>query len=319
MPDARTPQPVRGTQSFVQTLSATWRRPSLVALEVGWRWLVGIPALALVYAQLHQALLAATAGTLDPARLGLDPALLNDPVGALAGDPLGAAGKFSGAITLLHPYLAHIIVWLIPLLLAAWIVVSSFGRTLVLRRADPAMHPRPITLIVLQAIRAAALVLVFALWYKGAAAAGTAGVVTPVALHQEPNLILFCASIIVLSIGLFTAWAFVGWIFTVAPLLAMLRDLNPLASLRAAFALGPLQGKLVEINLVLGVVKIALIVLAMVFSATPLPFESVTTPGFLAIWWAAVGVLYLLWSDFFHVARLNGYLALWRAFHASEK
>ena len=318
MPAARSLQPVRGTQSFVNTLSATWDRPSLVALEVGWRWLVGIPALALIYSQLHTALLAATQGTLDPARLGLDKALLNDPVGALAGDPLGAAAKFAGAIALLQPYLAHFTVWLIPLLLAAWIVVSSLGRTLVLRRIEPAMSPRPVTLMALQAIRAAALVLVFWLWYKGVAAAGSADVVTPVALHQEPNLILFCASGIVLTIGLFTAWAFAGWVFTVAPLLAMLQNLGVTASLRAALALGPLKSKLIEISLVLGVVKIALIVLAMTFSATPLPFESVTTPGFLATWWAGVGVLYLLWSDFFHIARLNGYLALWRTYQSPE-
>jgi hypothetical protein len=65
-------------------------------------------------------------------------------------------------------------------------------------------------------------------------------------------------------------------------------------------------------------VKIALLVLGMVFSATPLPFESVTTPAFLAWWWAGVTLIYLLWSDFFHVARLLGYLALWRAYQGSE-
>ena len=67
-----------------------------------------------------------------------------------------------------------------------------------------------------------------------------------------------------------------------------------------------------EINLVMGIVKIALIVLAMVFSATPLPFQTVTTPEFLAWWWAGVAMLYLVGSDFFHVARLVAYLGLLR-------
>ncbi len=40
--------PVRGTQSFVHTLSVCWRRPSLTLLEVLWRWAVGAPALAVV-------------------------------------------------------------------------------------------------------------------------------------------------------------------------------------------------------------------------------------------------------------------------------
>jgi hypothetical protein len=96
----------------------------------------------------------------------------------------------------------------------------------------------------------------------------------------------------------------------------MLRNLGPIQSLSAAWRLGEVKGKLVEINLVMGIVKIALLVLAMVFSATPLPFESVATPQFLTIWWIFVGLLYLVASDFFHVARLMGYLHLWRAFEA---
>jgi hypothetical protein len=315
--------PVRPTQSFVHTLSTTWSNPSLTALEIAWRWLFGIPAAFLFYAQLHKALLDATAGTLDPARLGLDKALLNDPVGSLSADPLGAASKFSGAITTIEPYIAHFAIWLVPLLVAAWIIASVFGRTLVLRRAGrlgsaPTTHARPITLIVLQTLRTAALFAVFALWFRAMAADAAFTVNTPVANNQDPNLILYCAFAIVLTIGLFTAWGFVSWIFTVAPLLSMLQNLGVRASLRASLTLGPLKGRLIEINLVLGVVKIALIVLAMVFSATPLPFESVTTPTFLACWWVGVTLLYLLASDFFHVARLLGYLHLWRASQAGK-
>ncbi len=36
---------VRGTQSFVHTLTACWRRPSLTVLEVAWRWAYWIPTL----------------------------------------------------------------------------------------------------------------------------------------------------------------------------------------------------------------------------------------------------------------------------------
>ncbi len=124
----------------------------------------------------------------------------------------------------------------------------------------------------------------------------------------------YCALVIVATLGLFTLWAVVSWVLSVAPLLAMLRGLGVTESLAAAFRLGPLKGKLVEINLVMGIVKIALIVLAMVFSATPLPFETVTTPDFLVKWWIGVTVLYFVGSDFFHVARLVAYLQLWRAY-----
>src|SRR5271156_4675212 len=38
----------RGTQSFVHVLSEGWSRPSLLALELLWRWLLGVPLLVLI-------------------------------------------------------------------------------------------------------------------------------------------------------------------------------------------------------------------------------------------------------------------------------
>jgi hypothetical protein len=319
---ARNPAQIRAAQSFVHTLTSCWRRPSLTAIEVAWRWTYGVPTLALVAWQLRKVLLAATDGTLDPARLGLDKALLNDPVGALSAGPLAAAAKFAGAIGLVLPGLERVAIWLVPLVVLGWIVVSSAGRSVVLRRAarlsgDAPMHPRVGTLMGLQAVRVAVLGAVFALWFTGLNWSSGVAINAPIAAGSEPNLVLYCALIIVLSLGFFTTWAFVSWIFSVAPLLSMLRNRGIFASLKAAATLGPLKAKLVEINLVLGIVKIALIVLAIVFSATPLPFEDVTTPQFLAWWWVGVSLVYLLWSDFFHVARLVGYLELWRAYEGS--
>lgn len=310
--------PVRGAQSFVHTVTVCWHRPSLIALEVAWRWLYGIPAVALVYFQIKKILLAATGGTLDPATVGLDRTLLGDPVGALSADPLGAAGKFSGAIAILMPDLTRLAMWLLPLLILTWIVVSSLGRTLVLRRADAALRARPLTLMLLQVIRMASLIAIFWVWFSGVSWAGKYAINEPIAAGTEPNLVFYCAMVIVFSLGLFTLWAFLSWFLAIAPLLAMLRNLGPAASLAAAARLGLVKGKLVEVNLVMGIVKIALIVLAMVFSATPLPFQDVTTPEFLAWWWAGVTLLYILWSDFFHVARLVAYLNLWRAFEMPQ-
>ena len=309
---SRAAEPARSTQSFVGTLSACWNRPSLTGLEVLWRWVFGIPALWIVGTKLKVILLAATGGTLDPARLGLDKALLNDPVGALTADPMGAAGKLTAAVGLVLPGVLQVAVWLAPILLVAWVVVSSVGRTAVLRRADPGLRARPLTLMGLQAIRISVLAALFVAWFRLMAWSSHAAVSGPIAAGAEPNLVGFCALVIVLTLGMFTAWSTVSWWFGVAPLLAMLNDTDVLASLRDAGRLRGLRGELVEINLVMGIVKIALIVLAMVFSATPLPFQTVTTPEFLACWWAGVAVIYLVGSDFFHVARLVAYLTLWR-------
>jgi hypothetical protein len=310
--------PVRGTQTFVGTLTTCWHRPGLWALEIVWRWVYGIPATVLILWQGQKAWLAATGGTMDPAQLGLDKALLNDPVGALTADPMGVAGKFGMAFGDLAPAFWHVAQWLGPILLLAWVVISCFGRIVVLRRADPTMCARPLTLMLLSALRMTVLVGIFVAWYELLVKAAGALVSGPVLAGHEPNLVGFSAVTIILSLSLFCAWAAVSWVLSVAPLLAMLRNTGVVASLRAALHLGKLKAKLVEINLVMGIIKIGLLVLAMVFSATPLPFETVTTPGFLAVWWAGVTLLYLIWSDFFHVVRLMSYLDLWRAYRGSD-
>jgi hypothetical protein len=204
--------------------------------------------------------------------------------------------------------------WLAPLLLVAWVVVSSFGRVAVLRRVDGNLQARPGTVMVLQALRMAALAGSFVAWFACLQAAAGYAVNGPIAAGLEPNLVLYCALAIVTTLGMFTLWAVVSWALSVAPLLAMLRNLGAGASLAAAFKLGPVRSKLVEINLVMGIVKIALIVLAMVFSACPLPFESIATPDFMLRWYGVVTVVYLIASDFFHVVRLVSYLELWKAY-----
>jgi hypothetical protein len=292
---------VRGTQSFVHTLSECWRRPSLTALEVMWRWAYGIPTLLLLR---YEGLKILQETPLDYAALKSMTVL----------DPMGSAQTLAKAMALLLPRVLGVALWLAPLLVVVWVVVSAVGRTLVMRRADKQLHAQVGTLIVLQALRVGALLGSFAFWFWCMERVAELTVTGPIAAGGEPNLVGYFSLVIVATLGLFTLWAVVSWALSVAPLLAMLKGLGVGGSLSAAFRLGPLKAKLVEINLVMGIVKIALIVLAMVFSATPLPFESVTTPEFLFWWWTGVTVLYFVGSDFFHVARQVAYLQLWRAY-----
>jgi len=297
--------PVRGTQSFVYTLSECWRRPSLTALEVLWRWAYGIPALLVLR---HEAMRILQETSVDFAALRNMTVL----------DPMGSAETMAKAMAALLPAVLRVALWLAPAMVVVWVVVSAVGRTVVLRRVDGRLHQQVGTLIVLQAVRVVALLGSFAVWFWCMKRVAEWTVTGPVASGGEPNLVGYFSLVIVTTLGLFTLWAVVSWALSVAPLLAMLKGLGVGESLAAAFRLGPLKGKLVEINLVMGIVKIALIVLAMVFSATPLPFESVTTPGFLMWWWVGVTLLYLLGSDFFHVARQVAYLQLWRAYEGEH-
>jgi hypothetical protein len=297
----RAATPIRGTQSFVHTLAACWRRSSLTALEVLWRWAFGAPALALI---VYESLGVWRQAQVDPSALRQISLL----------DPVNAASTLTQTAMQLLPPVLRVARWLAPLLLFGWIIVSSFGRVLVLRRYDAQLHARPVTLMLLQAARLAALLGGLALWFTCLQAASGVTVTLPIASGRDPNLVLYCAMVIVATLGMFTLWAVVSWVFSIAPLLAMRDNLGAAASLAAAFRLGPLRSRLIEINLVMGIVKIALIVLALVASACPLPFESVATPQFMVCWYAAVTILYLVASDLFHVVRLVAYLELWKSY-----
>lgn len=298
-------QRVRGTQSFVYTMMWCWQHPSVLALEVAWRWGFGVLALGLVWIFGRPVAAQVTGGTFDPSRLGLNQLTVTDP--------MGTAGHMAAAMAVLGPACWPVMRWLGPSLLAGWIVASAVGRTVVLRRADPTLSARPLTLIALQTLRVLALSGSFLVWFRVLLWAARVAISGPIDSGREPNLLLYFVVLILGTLGLFALWAVVSWWLSIAPLMAMLHNAGVWESLRASFRLRALRQKLVEINLVMGIVKIALVVLAMVFSATPLPFESVTTPTFLAGWWLGVTVLYLLGSDFFHVARLIAYLRLWRS------
>ena len=288
----------RGTQSLVHTLGYCWSRPSLLGLEVLWRWLFGAPALLLLcFEGAH--IFAATSAQL--AAIGFDQFSLTDP--------MRAAVMVSDAFAVLRQPVLHAVFWLAPLLVIGWSIASGVGRNIVLRRYDPSLSSRPATLIALQLLRVLMLGGSFAFWFAAihwAAGYSLSG--------EDPSLVLYFALVICLSLGIFSLWALLSWVFSIAPLLALLEHRGVASSLYRSMRLGPLKGKLVEINLVMGIIKLALVVLAMVFSATLLPFESVVHGATLYLWWALVTLLYLAASDFFQVARLVAFIQFWRLY-----
>ena len=301
--------PVRGTQSFVRTLAACWRRPSLTALEVLWRWVYGVPALATVGYEAMRVLRETPVDVGALQRMSLF-------------DPMGSVATLAEAGAAVLPPVLRVAEWLGPVLLVAWVVASAVGRTVVLRRVGKLfgvrLHERVRALMVLQAVRVMALAVSFAVWFGCVRWAARVAVNGPIAEGHEPSLVMYSAMTIVATLGMFTLWAVVSWGLSVAPLLAMAGGMGAWASLRGAFGVGPLRGKLVEINLVMGIVKIALIVLAMVLSACPLPFESVATPEFMGWWYVGVTVIYLIVCDLLHVVQLVAYLELWGLSRGAE-
>jgi hypothetical protein len=214
----------------------------------------------------------------------------------------------------LTPAVLPVLLWLVPLALVLRTAAVSFERAALLRRLDVQAQPKRGVLFVLSALRTGALLIALALWLLGVRWANSFTITSPASAGREPNVVLFCAIVVFGTLALFMVWASSIWVLDAAIVFAAERESGAFASIRGALRLGQARSKFVEINLVMGIVKVELIILAMVFSSCPLPFESVESQTFLVYWWVGVGVLYVLASDFFHVVRTAAYLTLYRAY-----
>jgi len=63
---------------------------------------------------------------------------------------------------------------------------------------------------------------------------------------------------------------------------------------------------------------LALIVLAMVFSAAPLPFSDELGGDALHVVWGASLVFYLVANDYFQIVRIKGLVEFWKMFRGDE-
>jgi len=294
-------QPVRGTQTLIDQMGWVFQRPAPVFCEIAWRWIVGVPLLALGWGQAREIL-----RTLPLEAAGL--ANLDTR------NPWVAAAQIAEAWARYEPRVAAVLEWFVPLALVGWCVASGVGRALVLRRMEPRVRFRPLALIALQAAWLALWCAVAGAWF----AAMRYGAARHIVVVGEPDLIGFAMGVIVLSLGFFTLWALVSWPLAVAPVLALSEERGVVSALAESFRLGKtLTGKLVETNLVMGIVKLALVVLAMVFSAAPLPFSDQLGPEAMRVVWGGAVLFWLVASDYLHVVRLKGYVEFVRALRGS--
>jgi hypothetical protein len=276
-------------------------RPSLTLIEIAWRWLFGAPLLVVCWLQAQQILTV-----VPPETAGL--------TSIDAQNPWVATLQLAQAWSLYQPHVAGVLRLLAPAAAVVWVVVSALGRSLVLKRLVPRLPLRLVTMIVLQAAWLAALGLTCWGWYRSLAWVAS----THITPAGEPDLVGYSMGAIFLSLGFFTLWALVSWVLSIAPLLALLEDRSALSSLGESLRLGKeFTGKLMETNLVMGIVKLALIVLAMVFSAAPLPFSDELGPDALHVVWVLATLFYLVASDYFQVVRLKGFMEFWRMFRGS--
>jgi hypothetical protein len=295
-PSPRTP--VRGTQKLVDQMGWVFRRPAIVAMEIGWRWLFGVPLLWVCWQQAQRILAEVPPSSTGLANLDVQ-------------NPWVAAVQLAGVWEKYAPHVAALMAWLAPSAALAWVVVSGLGRGLVLKKLEPGVRFRPLGMIVLQAVWLAVLALIVWCWFRSIQWVAA----THITPNGEADLVGYSIWAIFLSLGFFTLWGLVSWPLSVAPTLMALEGCSALVALGRSLRLGKgFSSKLTEINLVMGIVKLALIVLAMVFSAAPLPFSDELGPSSMHVVWAASTVFYLAAGDYFHVVRLKGFVELWRVF-----
>ena len=298
MAELQATRPVRGTQLLVEHMGGVFRRPSLLAIEVAWRWLFGIPFLLVCWRQMQQILAA----------YPLESSGFNS---IDTQSPWVAAVQISSGISYYEPQVQAVLRWLLPAAAMVWIVVSGLGRGLLLKRMDARMRFRPFTMMALQGAWGGLFALAVWGWLRSMQWAAA----TKIAIAGEPDLVGYFIWAIFLSLGFFTAFALASWPLLVAPLLVQRENRSIVSALRESLSLGkPFTGKLIEINLVLGIVKLALIVVAMVFSAAPLPFSDELGSDALHLISAASVAFYLLANDFFQVVRLKAFLAFRETF-----
>jgi hypothetical protein len=293
---------LRGTQSLVGFMGWAFRRPSLTVLEVAWRWLFGIPLLLVCWRQAKQ--IVAAFPVESSGFNSIDPQ-----------NPWVAIVQLANVVAYYRSPVLAVLRWLVPSAAIVWVVISGVGRNLVLKRIDPRLRFRPTPMIALQAAWLALLALTCWLWFRSMQWVA----VTHITATGDPDLVGYAAWVITLSLAFYTLWALTSWALSIAPLLMLLEDRSAISALGQSLRLGkPFTSKLAETNLVMGIVKLMLIVLAMVFSAAPLPFSDELGSDALHFAVLTSTILYFVASDFFHIARLKGFIEFWRTFRGSS-
>lgn len=286
----------RGAATFAGVVAECWRRPGLLLRELVWRWLYGIPALAVValacyhiYRVTYGALQAAGAG-----QVSLD-------------TPWQSAAIVAAVVPTVRPVIVGIAVWLLPLLGLGWAMAAGFGRNVVFRRYDPGLPWRPAALSCIQAMRVVALALTVALWWgsvRWSAAAST--------VEGIPNVPVYFALVAAFSFAFLVIWSLSSWVFSIAPLFLLVEGKSLGACLVRSFQPSAATGRLVGVNVAVALIRLGLAMFAMFLSVLPLGFLSSAQSTLLYLWLAAVTVMYLVVSGFFQVVRLAAFVRFWR-------
>ncbi len=297
------PDPVRAGFEAVR------RRPSLLLVEVCWRWAFGIAAAALIAAA--YLVLLHPVPVSDADRVLLD-----------SGSPLQFANAVADIVTAIKGRLLQAIALVLPGLVALWTFAAALGRFSnlpeLVRQESASGRPTPAhkspfrTLLALSFGRAALLVGLLGAYLGSVLVAAVI-----VALGGQEDLwlflLLFCSSFV---IAVFI-WSVLNWLLGIAPVFAVRDGRSAFGSLADTLRLLTRSSREVtRVTAIYAFWRLIAIVAATVASVALLVLHFLPRAAVLA-GIGAITLIYFLVADYLFIARLAGYAAIPQAENAT--
>lgn len=260
------------------------RDPALLLIEVGWRWSFG--AIAVLIAA-FSAYLILDSIAFDPRRLQAMAAL----------NPLQLAQYIVEGIASIHALLWRAALLMALVLSAIWVLFSALGRYAALAR--PALNPGaslPMCFVV-SVLRAMVTLAGVIAWFLAGLFAAAVG--SPATRDAMPNFglisaILFLAFLVIVSVG-----STLNWFLSLVPLRNEPKLSEALGS--TLTFIRSRRDELLEISIVSGIIRAALLLVAVLLSIAA--GNLITNTRMLLADLLAISLLYFLLADFLYVAR----------------
>jgi hypothetical protein len=237
-------------------------RPSLLGLELLWRWLCG-GSLLLVAGFDATRIWAAAQPALQATGLFQ---LSSD---SLLDDPLKLLTIFTAVMNIVRPQVERAAWGLAPFALFCWLVAFALGRQALLARYDARLPHRPWLLAGTEGLRLAALLIASYAW--SAAMDGASAL----SLHgAAPNVLLYALLVLAATVLLWWLWARVARALELCVVLALADGLLFSAAYQRAWTMprAGLGGRLRMIRRAQSRARLWLLVAALVLTLLPDPF-----------------------------------------------
>lgn len=271
--------------TVLESIREIGRDPTLLLIEIGWRWSFG--AIAILICGLS-AFLILDRIKVEPSRLQAMAALNPLQLAQTIAEGLASVGAVLWRVT-----------FLLGLILAAiWVLVSAVGRYASLLR--PALFPGASlqVCLVVSAFRAMLMVASIAAWFVAGLFAGALGSATT--KSGVPNFELISAVLFPAFLVIVSVWSTLNWFLSFVPLIA---ESGWIQCVRSALTLiGLRRDELLEVSILNGILRAGLLIVAVLLSVAA--SSVITNTRVLITDLLAIALFYFLIADFLYLTRL---------------